>query len=118
MAQHNLTGTSGEVIAAHYLKQQGYTLVETNFRSKLGEIDIVVEDGPQIVFVEVKTRSSTTFGVPSEAITPKKLHSLIQSAEYYLRINNLGQNYRIDAVEVIMQNSTVTSINHIKNITV
>ena len=117
MAQHNITGRAGEEIALAFLIQQGYKFITTNFRSKVGELDIVAKNGTQIVFIEVKTRSSTAFGAPSKAITPKKLHSLIQTAEYFLRVNNLGQNYRIDAVEVLVKGSEVTSINHIKNVT-
>ncbi len=117
MALHNITGKSGEDIAANWIKDQGYTLVSRNFSSRLGEIDIIAKDGPQIVFIEVKTRSSTVFGAPASAITPKKLSSLIKTAEYYLLMNKIGRNYRIDAVEVIMKNGSVESIHHIKNIT-
>ena len=117
MAVHNVTGKSGEDEVTEYLKKQKYQILARNFKSKLGEIDIVAKDGDQAVFVEVKTRSSMLFGAPSEAIGYKKLLSLIKASEYYLLINNLDQNYRIDAVEVIMVDGIVKSINQIKNIT-
>ncbi len=117
MARHNLTGVIGEDFATDYLKKQKYKIIARNFKTKLGEIDIIAKENSQYVFVEVKTRSSHTFGTPAEAITPKKLLSLIRAGEYYLLINNLGQNYRIDAIEVDAKES-IFSINHIKNITV
>lgn len=117
VAQHNIIGKSGEDIVAAYLQEKNYNIVERNFKTKVGEIDIVAKEKSQIVFVEVKTRSTNLFGTPSEAITHKKLHSLIRAGEYYLLAHNLSQNYRIDAVEVLMHNGKVQSLNHIKNIT-
>ena len=117
MALHNITGKSGEDAAVNFLQNQKYKILLRNFKSKVGEVDIVAMDGDQVVFVEVKTRSSILFGTPSEAIGYHKLQSLIKAAEYYLLINRLDQNYRIDAIEVIMVDGTVKSINQIKNIT-
>lgn len=116
VAQHNIIGTSGEEIAVHFLKQHGYVIVSRNFKTKIGEIDIVAKEKSQYVFVEVKTRSTHAFGTPAEAITPKKLHSLIQAGEFYLLANNLQQNYRIDAIEVMISIGK-PHITHIKNIT-
>lgn len=118
MAQHNIIGSSGEELAVKFLRKNGYLILATNFRSKIGEIDIIAKENDQIVFIEVKTRSSNGYGSPSEAITRKKIKSLILAAEYYLLINNLGQNYRIDAVEVLIKQGEAPLIHHIKNITV
>lgn len=117
MAKHTITGRVGETYAVSFLKEHKYTIVSTNFRSKFGEIDVIATDGDQLVFVEVKTRSSTVFGTPADAITPKKLRSVIKAAEYFILVNNHAQNYRIDAIEVFMNGNTISSINHIKNIT-
>ncbi len=117
MARHNVIGSSGEKFAVDFLRQKNYSLITTNFRSKLGEVDIIAKERTQFVFVEVKTRSGTLFGTPAQAITPKKLKSLIKTAEYYLLVNNLARNYRIDAIEVVLFGQSVKSINHIKNIT-
>ena len=65
-------GKTGESIAVRYLRKQGYRIVEQNFRSKAGEIDIIAREKQSLVFVEVKTRSSRSFGSPKWAITPKK----------------------------------------------
>jgi putative endonuclease len=116
VARHNITGRTGEDLAAEYLKKNGYKILAINFRTKVGEIDIVAKERSQIVFVEVKTRSSHIFGTPAEAITPKKLHSLIQAGEYYLLKYKGLRNYRIDAIEVLMTDGKA-NISHIKNIT-
>jgi putative endonuclease len=117
MARHNVTGKAGEDYACEYLGSSGYIVLIQNFKTKVGEIDIVAKDGSQYVFVEVKTRSSHYFGTPAEAITPKKLLSLVRAGEYYLLTNNIRQNYRIDAIEVDLTGSGEYKINHIKNIT-
>lgn len=65
-------GRIGEIKAARYLKKQGMKILERNFRSLRGEVDIVAEDGDTLVFVEVKSRSSETYGQPAEAVTAFK----------------------------------------------
>jgi putative endonuclease len=65
-------GEQGEAIAVGHLKKAGYKIIETNYRTKLGEIDIIAKDKDTIVFVEVKARSSVHFGSPKWAVTPKK----------------------------------------------
>ncbi|MEE8424042.1 MAG: YraN family protein, partial [Thermodesulfobacteriota bacterium] len=66
------TGAMGEELASKFLKKQGYKIVEKNFRTSLGEIDIIALDKGTITFVEVKTRKSTAFGYPQEAVGLKK----------------------------------------------
>lgn len=117
MHNHLVTGKQGEQEAENYLKRVGYRIVEKNFRSKIGEIDIIAIEGNELVFVEVKTRSSTFWGNPAEAIQSKKLHSIIRTSQYYLLTHhNLPKNIRIDAIEVYVGNNT-PRLNHIKNIT-
>ena len=65
-------GKKGETVAVRYLKKQGYRIIEQNYRSKAGEIDIIAREKQSLVFVEVKTRSSRSFGSPKWAITAKK----------------------------------------------
>jgi len=114
---HLLTGKRGEQEAEKYLKRVGYAIIDKNFRSKIGEIDIIAKDDDMLVFIEVKTRTSTFWGSPAEAIKRKKLHSIIRTSQYYLLTHhNLPQNIRIDAIEILVVNSE-TRINHIKNIT-
>lgn len=86
-------GAKGEDIAVNYLLDRGYDLIEKNFRSKFGEIDIVVKKDRKIYFVEVKTRSNVNHGEPYESITPKKIRQLKKASIYYLLCNDY-RNYK------------------------
>ena len=77
-------GAKGEEIAVRYLKKRGYRIVERNYRVKLGEIDIIAEQGDDLVFIEVKTRSDTSFGSPFESITKQKQKQLSKVALEYI----------------------------------
>ena len=116
----NITGIHGEVSAANYLKQNGYVILETNFRIRNGELDIIAVDKKEntLVFVEVKTRSSEQFGTPFEAIHYWKMKALLNAAEVYKSTHkNLPDLMRIDAIAIsISKNGEVTSIEHMKNI--
>lgn len=94
-------GGWGERQAERYLVDKGYRVVERNVRTEYGEIDLVAQEGDVLVFVEVKTRSSSTYGYPEEAITEKKEAHLMESAQAYLQANPEGaQDWRIDVVAV------------------
>lgn len=77
-------GSSGEAIAARFLRRQGYRILATNWRCRLGEIDIVARDGDTLVFCEVKLRRTKRFGSPFEAVTVTKQQKLRRLGEYYL----------------------------------
>ncbi len=94
-------GRRGEVLARRYLDKQGYTILDTNFRCSYGEIDIVAQEGEQLVFVEVKTRRSHAFGIPEESITQSKKDKLLEVAQAYLQIHaGLPEEWRIDVVTI------------------
>ena len=84
MAKHNQLGKEGELIALHFLKTEGFSILETNWRSQKAEIDIIIQDKKTLALVEVKTRSSKKFGRPEEAITNKKQSLMQDAAEAYL----------------------------------
>ena len=110
-------GNLGEDQAVTFLKSKNYKILERNFRSKFGEIDIIARDGKCLVFCEVKMRSTDIFGTPGEAITPAKLQKIILTLHWYMQTKSLeGQEFRVDAIEVVNLNGNLT-INHIKNIT-
>lgn len=98
-------GTKYEEMAATFLKQQGYHILQKNFRCKIGEIDLIAKCGEYLCFIEVKYRSSTEKGFPSEAITPNKIKRITQTAQFYLLLHQLPQDTpcRFDAV-VILEN--------------
>lgn len=117
MSKHITLGRQGEDEAAKYLQHLGYKIIDKNFRSKTGEIDIIALDRNMLVFVEVKTRTSTFWGDPAEAIKQKKLHSIINTAHFYLLTHkNAPKNIRVDAIEILSE-SDEFKVNHIKNIT-
>lgn len=108
------TGKLGEDIAVHYLKQNGYVILDRNFECRQGEIDIIALDKKEIVFIEVKTRTSNKYGAPSEAVNKIKQKHMLQTIKYYLYIRNLSDEFiRIDVIEVYINNN-VYKVNHIK----
>ena len=94
-------GEWGEKIAREYLQNHGYHIVETNYRCREGEIDIVALDKEYLVFVEVRTRSGCEFGSPEESVTNAKKKKLISLAFNYLQNNkNLPSLWRFDVVAI------------------
>lgn len=112
-------GNYGEDLACKYLEEQGYELLERNFRIRGGEIDIIARDEEFLVFVEVKTRYSHDYGHPAEALTYYKIKALLKTSQFYLQKIGWGnKQYRLDAVLVDFANSKKDpQIELIKNIT-
>ena len=108
-------GEWGEEIAAKYLKKKGYQIIEKNFRSKVGEIDIIAEKNNIICFIEVKTRHSEKYGCPAESITQYKKRHITRTAEYYLLLKKYeDRDARIDVIEILINDGN-TTINHIED---
>ncbi len=109
----------GEELAANFLKNKGYKIIDRNFRKGYGEIDIIALKDNTLVFIEVKTKTSLSHGVPLEEITYFKLKSLVKTAQFYKMLNpKFPDAMRIDAVSVMLDNlGKPTSIEHIENIT-
>jgi putative endonuclease len=108
----------GEDLACEFLKKKGYKIIERNFRKGYGEIDIICIKNKTLVFVEVKTRTSKSFGTPIEAISYFKLKSLIKTAEFYSYLHpELPHALRIDAISVMLDEfGNASSIEHTQNI--
>lgn len=101
----------GEVEAQKYLVKQKYKILETNFRTKLGEIDIIAFKNDTYVFVEVKARSTGKFGLPREAVDYFKQNKIRQVAtEYLIKINKYPANMRFDIIEFLDK-----KLEHIEN---
>jgi putative endonuclease len=97
-------GATGEDMAAAFLKKQGYKVLERNYRTPLGEIDLIGRHRGALVFIEVKTRRSSRFGSPQEAVHPAKQERLRHLAEYYLQQRGLGDvAVRFDVVGILWQ---------------
>jgi len=100
--RNKVTGNLGEKLAFQYFKLQKYEILETNYTTKLGEIDLIVKQSGILIFVEVKTRSTTEFGLPREAVTSYKQHKIRLVATEYLKKNGLlNAICRFDVVEVL-----------------
>ncbi|MBI4713795.1 YraN family protein [Candidatus Uhrbacteria bacterium] len=95
-----LFGTSVEKFAAEHLAKKGFQIIEHQYKSVFGEIDLICRDGDEIVFVEVKARQSSKYGYPEESVTPKKLRHIVRSGLAYLRSKNPNTKWRIDVVAV------------------
>lgn len=109
-------GKFGENVATKYLQRKGYKILDRNFSCKQGEIDIIAKDFNQLVFVEVKTRSTKEFGYPAEAVNRQKRKHLEKAVKYYLYKNKQeNKPVRIDVIEVTLKNGYYT-INHIEQI--
>ena len=99
--RHQKSGKEGEAIAVRQLKKDGYKILETNYLTKLGEIDIIAKDRDTIVFVEVKARRSVHFGSPKEAVSTQKQKKISLVALYYLKTTNqMTTKARFDVVAV------------------
>ncbi len=108
-------GNSGEKHALQELKKAGYKIIETNFRTKSGEIDIIGRENDYIVFIEVKTRRTNSFGNAKYSVNHKKQKKICKAALYYLKsTNNINSKARFDVVLVSVINNE-KKINIIKN---
>ncbi len=118
MGKNNVLGTWGEEKAARFLTEQGYTVLERNFHSRYGEIDLIAENGEFLVFVEVKLRASVSHGLPEETVTPRKQEKLRLTAETYLQAHETDKQPRFDVVALYAKDGMETKplpVRHIKN---
>jgi putative endonuclease len=103
MSQHNELGQKGEEIAASYLEEQGYKIIKRNWRFGKDEIDIIAETKNFIVFVEVKTRSSSYFGEPEDAVDYQKQRFLVRAADAYVNQKEIDLEVRFDIISILFE---------------
>jgi putative endonuclease len=112
-----ILGHRGEDLARRTLQDKGYSILDTNYRCRWGEIDIIAQQGDELVFVEVRTRSSSTYGAPEESVTLAKVRRLVATAQHYLQ-NHGGDSldWRIDLISVKMgPTGNSTGIDHLRH---
>jgi len=114
MAEFHETGKQGEAIALNHLRQNGYTILETNWQSGHKEIDIIAQKDDQLVIVEVKARKTAFFGEPEEFVTKSKQKMLIAAANHYLLKNDLDLEVRFDIISVLFKGDNYR-VNHIED---
>lgn len=113
---HIYLGKSGEEAAIDFLKENGYKILVRNYRTKLGEIDIVAYDRDTIAFIEVKTRLKNRFGLPKEAILASKQRQISKAALLFLKENNLlDRKARFDVVSIMYSQKQRPRLDLIKN---
>jgi len=109
-------GPRGERLAARFLKKLGYKILRRNWASKFGEIDLIVRDGDEVVFVEVKTRATRTWGDPESAVTPAKRRKLSRTAVDFVERNRLREYpLRFDVVAVVIPENGDPEFEHFKD---
>jgi len=109
-------GQSGEETVVRYLEKNGYIILTKNYRCKIGEIDIIARDGADLVFIEVKTRSSLGYGSPAAAVTTRKQRQITRAAQWYLAEQQLfDAPARFDVISVLCGEANLQQIDHIHN---
>lgn len=118
MGRNNLTGAWGEALAAAYLQKKRYKLLATGFRSRYGEIDLIVSNKKYLVFVEVKLRKSDSFAKALEYVDYRKQNRIRTTASVFLSQNPTELQPRFDVIEIYAPEGTATqnpTINHLED---
>ncbi len=114
MAQHNDLGKKGEELAINYLQDNGYAIIEKNYRFKKAEVDVIAQKEGVLVAIEVKTRSSTYFGNPQDFVNPKKIKLLVIAIDNYVVEKDLDVEVQFDIIAVLKYKETY-KIHHIED---
>ena len=115
MAEHNDLGRKGEEIAINFITKKGYQVLETNWRHRKAEIDIIAKLDEVLIFIEVKSRSSYVFGRPESFVDAKKQQLIADAASVYM--DEVGHEWevRFDIISVLFHNEAYQSIDHFKD---
>ena len=113
MAAHNELGKWGEDIAAAYLTEKGWQIIERNWKSGHHDLDIIAKEGCTLIIVEVKTRRNRLFGDPEEAIDYKKRMSLQSATNYYVKSHHINVPVRFDIISIVGMIGSTPEIDHI-----
>lgn len=109
-------GKSGESLAENFLLKKGYSIIQKNYRTRCGEIDLIARYQDILIFVEVKTRSGIQLGSPLHAVTTRKQKQISKVALEFLSKNNFfDTDARFDVISIVYKNTATTEIEHIEN---
>lgn len=111
----NSIGKLAELKACDYLQKKKYVLLEANYRSRFGEIDLIMQKGKYICFIEVKMRNEKSIATPSEFVDYHKQKKILTTAQIYLSTNSTDLQPRFDVIEVFTENNKIKSIKHLEN---
>ena len=112
MADHIVTGKTGESLSVKFLQEKGYRILDRNWRWKQLELDVIAQDGGQLVFVEVKSRKGKYYGTPAEFIDGSKEKKLMAAAQAYIEQIDYEWEIRFDFIEIIFRDEQHFEINH------
>lgn len=115
MAEHNDFGNLAEKIAAEYLEKLGYKILVKNFRYQKAEVDIIAIFKDIIVVVEVKARGSDLFMEPQEAVTKRKIKSIVMASDFFMRDRGLNYDVRFDILAVLPDKNGKLNITHLED---
>ncbi|OGY43544.1 MAG: YraN family protein [Candidatus Buchananbacteria bacterium RIFCSPHIGHO2_02_FULL_40_13] len=117
MEGHNSKiGRLGEDLAGRFLEKNGYQIIDRNFQTRYGEIDLIARQADEILFCEVKTRLSLQYGYPEQAVDGKKINHLLQAAKIYLKIKNFNCFWRLDIISVELVGNREPKIEWFKDV--
>lgn len=112
MATHNDIGKNGEELALAYLRRNGYEILETNYRYRKAEIDVIAKKDNTVAVIEVKTRSSDAYGAPEHFVNRKKIRLILEATNAYIQLNNLDFEISLDIISILL--APQIRIEHIK----
>ncbi|QQG44851.1 MAG: YraN family protein [Candidatus Roizmanbacteria bacterium] len=112
-------GYTGEDLAVNYLLEKSFTIINRNYHTRMGEIDIIAKKTDKLHFIEVKTRSNLNKGKPYEAVNQHKIHHLLKAAQFYLLKNKIkGCKLSLDVISIwLNSDNTIKEILYFENIT-
>lgn len=115
MGAHNDTGNWGEAKACEYLQENGFDVLSKNYRYQHAEIDVIAKKGNLLIFVEVKTRTGSGFGMPEEFVNYSKAKLILKAAENYIYATNWLAEIRFDIISIIIFPDGNLNIRHIED---
>ena len=104
MASHNELGKKGEQLAVDFLIENGYDIIECNYRFNKAEVDIIAQKAEVLAIIEVKTRSTADFGNPQDFVKPKQIQNLVKAVDEYVTVNSLDVEVRFDIIAIVKEN--------------
>jgi putative endonuclease len=115
MAEKNLTGKQGEAVARQYLENLGYRVLETNWRFRHYELDIIATNGEELVVVEVKTRSGNYLMAPEQTVDKGKIQRIVAASDAYAGMKKIDLPIRFDIISLIRQGAGCSVENHFED---
>jgi putative endonuclease len=115
MAVHNQLGAKGETLAKAFLEEKGYEIIDENWSHGKAEVDLIAYFEKQIIFIEVKTRSSTTFGQPEEFVNEAKQKNLKRAAEEYIYLMRFKGEIRFDIIAIVFTKQGQYQVRHVED---